>query len=111
MKLFKVSALQSIDFSHSNFQYGHSKLSDGSGYNGCYATHIVLRSGTHVVKLPETISDRCAVPVNCALATAMCAMENVPKVKSGRAFVQVGVFLMNVDGVISMTSNNGCTCL
>jgi len=73
-------------------QYGHSKTSDGSGYNGCYASHIILRSGTHVVKLPETISDRCAAPINCALATVMCALENVPRIVNGRAFIQVLVW-------------------
>ncbi|CAF4536982.1 unnamed protein product [Rotaria sp. Silwood1] len=70
------------------FKYGHAKLNDGSGYNGCYATHIILRRGTHVVKIPETISDRCAAPINCSLATTMCAMEYVPKLTNGRAFVQ-----------------------
>ncbi|UJR35518.1 hypothetical protein I4U23_028272 [Adineta vaga] len=70
------------------FKYGHSKLSDGSGYNGCYATHIILRRGTHVVKIPDSISDRCAAPINCSLATTMAALEHVPKIKNGRAFVQ-----------------------
>ncbi|CAF1642062.1 unnamed protein product [Adineta ricciae] len=70
------------------FKYGHAKLSDGSGYNGCYATHIILRRGTHVVKIPDVISDRCAAPINCSLATTMAAMEHVPKIKNGRAFVQ-----------------------
>ncbi|CAF0864766.1 unnamed protein product [Adineta ricciae] len=71
------------------FKYGHAKLSDGSGYNGCYATHIILRRGTHVVKIPDVISDRCAAPINCSLATTMAAMEHVPKIKNGRAFVQL----------------------
>jgi len=70
-------------------KYGHAKLSDGSGFNGCYASHIILRHGTHVVKIPDSISDRCAAPINCSLATTMCAMEYVPKIKNGRAFVQV----------------------
>ncbi|CAF1242589.1 unnamed protein product [Adineta steineri] len=70
------------------FKYGHAELNNGSGYNGCYATHIILRRGTHVVKIPDTISDRCAAPINCSLATTMCAMEYVPKIKNGRAFVQ-----------------------
>jgi len=70
-------------------KYGHAKLTDGSGFNGCYASHIIIRRGTHVVKIPDTISDRCAAPINCSLATAMCAMEYVPKVKQGRAFIQV----------------------
>ncbi|CAF1176197.1 unnamed protein product [Rotaria sordida] len=70
------------------FKYGHAKLSDGSGFNGCYASHIIIRSGTHVVKIPNIIFDRCAAPINCSLATVMCAMEFVPKIKNGRAFVQ-----------------------
>ncbi|CAF0748569.1 unnamed protein product, partial [Didymodactylos carnosus] len=70
------------------FKYGHAKISDGSGYNGCYASHIILRRGTHIVKLPDHISDKIGAPINCALATTMCAMEHVSKVKNGRAFVQ-----------------------
>jgi len=83
-------------------KYGHAKLSDGSGFNGCYASHIILRYGTHVTKIPDTISDRCAAPINCSLATAMCAMEYVPKIKNGRAFVQVDFFsrILDVSSVI-----------
>jgi hypothetical protein len=44
------------------------------------------------VKIPETISDQCAAPINCSLATTMCAMEYVPKIKNGRAFIQVKLF-------------------
>jgi len=91
-KLFKVLCFKSfrkVHFSSSVIKYGHAKLTDGSGFNGCYASHIIIRRGTHVVKIPDTISDRCAAPINCSLATAMCAMEYVPKVKQGRAFIQV----------------------
>ena len=31
------------------FKYGHAPLSDGTGLNGTYATHLLLRSGTAVV--------------------------------------------------------------
>ena len=91
-KLFKVTLSRirkTMNHRCCLFQYGHAKISDGSGFNGCYATHIILRRGTHVVKIPDIISDRCAAPINCALATTMCAMEFVPKIKNGRAFVQV----------------------
>ena len=57
------------------FQYGHSLLSDGSGWNGCYATHIVLRKGTHVCKLPSNIPNSIAAPLNCALATMVNAVS------------------------------------
>ncbi len=46
------------------------------------------------MKLPDVISDRCAAPINCSLATTMCAMEYVPKIKNGRAFVQVNGILL-----------------
>lgn len=60
------------------FKYGHALLSDGSGLNGCYATHILLRRGTHIVKLPPEVNDRAAVSANCALATAVRTMELLP---------------------------------
>ena len=104
VKLFKVNAKNAIHFSAELgafvLKYGHAKLSDGSGYNGSYATHIIIRSGTHVAKIPESISDRCAAPVNCSLATAMCALERVPKIKTGRAFVQV--YLLFIENITQM---------
>jgi D-arabinose 1-dehydrogenase-like Zn-dependent alcohol dehydrogenase len=81
-----------ILFLNLSIKYGHAKLSDGSGFNGCYASHMILRRGTHVVKIPDTISDQCASPMNCSLGTVMCAMEFVPKINNGRAFVQVHMF-------------------
>lgn len=51
------------------FKYGHAPLNDGCGLNGTYSTHVVLRPGTHVVRLPDHLSDEVAAPVNCALAT------------------------------------------
>ena len=58
-------------------QYGHSLLSNGTGWNGCYASHIVLRKGTHVTKLPDNLPSRIAAPLNCALATMVNAVSPV----------------------------------
>ncbi len=60
------------------FKYGHAPLSDGSGLNGCYASHILLRRGTAVVALPDTVPDEVAAPANCALATMVNATERLP---------------------------------
>jgi len=57
------------------FKYGHAALSDGSGLNGCYASHVVLRAGTHIVPLPDTVTDAVAAPANCALATMVHAVD------------------------------------
>ncbi len=60
------------------FKYGHAPNSDGTGFNGCYASHIVLRQGTHIVKLPDSLSDRVVAPANCALATVLNAVSRFP---------------------------------
>ncbi len=57
------------------FKYGHAALSNGSGLNGCYASHVVLRAGTHIVPLPDEVTDAVGAPANCALATMVHAVE------------------------------------
>jgi putative phosphonate catabolism associated alcohol dehydrogenase len=60
------------------FKYGHAALADGAGLNGTYASHIVLRRGTHLVTVPEDLSDAMLAPANCALATVAAVMEHLP---------------------------------
>ncbi|HRW10043.1 MAG TPA: zinc-binding dehydrogenase [Caldilineaceae bacterium] len=60
------------------FKYGHAALDDGSGLNGCYASHILLRPGTHIVKVPDALSDALVAPANCALATMISAVSHLP---------------------------------
>ncbi len=60
-------------------KYGHASLTLGTGLNGCYASHIVLRRGTHLVEIPAGQPDRDFAPANCALATMFAATETLPK--------------------------------
>ena len=60
------------------FKYGHAAITDGSGLNGCYASHIVLRRGTHIVKVPDILPDNVVAPANCALATMVNAVSRLP---------------------------------
>ena len=60
------------------FKYGHAALEDGSGLNGCYATHILLRPGTHITKIDKSLADKVVAPANCALATAVNACSRLP---------------------------------
>ncbi|MBN2307795.1 MAG: zinc-binding dehydrogenase [Candidatus Hydrogenedentes bacterium] len=60
------------------FKYGHAAVTNGSGLNGCYAGHILLRAGTHIVPVPDNVSDPMAAPINCALATMVNALSYVP---------------------------------
>lgn len=57
------------------FKYGHAALAEGSGLNGCYASHLLLRAGTRVVPVPPSLADELAGPVNCALATMVAVVE------------------------------------
>jgi putative phosphonate catabolism associated alcohol dehydrogenase len=78
------------------FKYGHGGLSDGSGLNGCYATHMVLRSGTHLVPVPNSLSDAMVAPANCALATMLAVIESLPP-PGERAVIQ-GAGLLGLYG-------------
>ncbi len=60
------------------FKYGHAPLDDGSGLNGCYASHLLLRPGTQIYGVPESLSDVIVAPANCALATVVNALETLP---------------------------------
>jgi putative phosphonate catabolism associated alcohol dehydrogenase len=60
------------------FKYGHAALQDGTGLNGCYASHILLRPGTHIVKVSDSLPDTVVAPANCALATVANAISHLP---------------------------------
>ena len=78
------------------FKYGHASVDEGAGYSGCFASHIVLKSGTEKVFLPDSLPDHAVVPANCALATMMAALEKVPH-KAERVVIQ-GAGLLGVYG-------------
>lgn len=74
------------------FKYGHASRSDGSGLNGCYASHIVLRPGTQIMTVPDALPDAIVAPANCALATIVNALEVLPN-PCDRVLVQGGGLL------------------
>jgi len=79
-------------------KYGHARLSDGSGLNGTYATHIILRPGTHVVKLPPGLNSRVCAPANCALATVVNSLDmaRLPRYGSNKSAVVQGAGLLGI---------------
>lgn len=82
-------------------KYGHTKVSDGTGLNGTYATHILLRRGTHVVPLPTGLTSRVASPANCALATVVNALDmgRLPRFGSNNSAVVQGAGLLGIYAV------------
>jgi putative phosphonate catabolism associated alcohol dehydrogenase len=61
------------------FKYGHASLDNGSGFNGCYASHILLRRGTTLFSVGDMLPDDLLAPANCALATMVNATESLPE--------------------------------
>jgi len=82
-------------------KYGHARTDDGCGLNGTYATHILLRRGTHVVKLPESLSSRVCAPANCALATVTNCLDmgRLPRYGSNKSAVVQGAGLLGIYAV------------
>ena len=78
------------------FKYGHAPVRDGCGLNGTYASHILLRAGTHLVEVPEQVSDAAAAPANCSLATMANVTEFLP-VPCNTAVIQ-GAGLLGLHG-------------
>ena len=73
-----------------SLQYGHSKIGHRSTeLNGCYASHIILLPGTHVVKMPDNVPSTIAAPLNCALATMVNATTCIPTRMKSAALIQV----------------------
>lgn len=59
------------------FKYGHARFKPKDELNGCYASHLVLKAGTKMVRLPDRVTDAMAAPANCALATMMASTETL----------------------------------
>ncbi len=78
------------------FKYGHAPLNDHHGLNGCFASHIVLGSGTTVIPLPSNLSDTLAAPINCALATMVAVLEHLPT--TAKSVLVQGAGLLGIYG-------------
>lgn len=60
------------------FKYGHARVNEASGLHGTYASHIVLRAGTHLVEVSVRVPDAVAASINCSLATMANVTEHLP---------------------------------
>ena len=53
------------------FKYGHARSETPYFLNGGFAEGICLRPGTAIYRIPDSVSDIEAVPLNCALSTVL----------------------------------------
>ncbi len=59
-------------------KYGHMGFDSGHALSGGLAEYCILASGTHVIKVPSNVSLEVITPANCATATVMAAMSDLP---------------------------------
>ncbi|MBK9384928.1 MAG: alcohol dehydrogenase catalytic domain-containing protein [Planctomycetes bacterium] len=81
---------------------GHEPLHSGSGWNGTYASHLVLRLGATLVEIPSALPDAVAAPANCALATMVAVTEDLPR--SCRVAVIQGAGMLGLYGCALLRS-------
>ncbi len=59
-------------------KYGHMGFDSGYVLSGGLAEYCILAIGTHVVKVPSSLSLELVTPTSCATATVMAAMSDLP---------------------------------
>ncbi|XP_077994900.1 L-threonine 3-dehydrogenase-like [Glandiceps talaboti] len=79
------------------FKHGFRPLTEGCPLNGCYASHIIIEPGTAIYKIPDNVTDRMAAPVNCALATMVCAKSCIDDWK-GKVLLIQGAGMLGLYG-------------
>lgn len=57
------------------FKYGHEAISPDDALHSGFADYLVIRKGTSVFRLPDTVTTVEAAPLNCGLATSMAAVR------------------------------------
>ncbi|MFW6288346.1 MAG: zinc-binding dehydrogenase [Spirochaetota bacterium] len=57
------------------FKYGHGSCECPPHFNGGFADYTLLREGTSVFSVPESVDDREAAPIGCAAATVVAAFD------------------------------------
>ena len=59
------------------FKYGHARSEGVTAHSGGFATHILLRPGTAIYRIPDAMTDEEAAPINCALATVVNGLTTI----------------------------------
>ena len=77
------------------FKYGHARNEGDSVLSGGFATHILLRPGTAIYRIPDAVTDEEAVPINCALTTVVNGLETIG-LQSGETAVVHGAGMLGI---------------
>ena len=91
------------------FKYGHARSEGTSALSGGFATHILLRPGTAIYRIPDAVTDRAAVPINCALTTVVNGLETIG-IASGETAVIHGSGMLGIYAACYLREN-GYRCV
>jgi threonine dehydrogenase-like Zn-dependent dehydrogenase len=86
------------------FKYGHA-ANDEHSLAGGFASHVVLRPGTAIVRLPAGLTAVAAAPASCAVATAAAAIRIAGDLH-GRSVVVLGAGMLGLS-VASLATARG----
>lgn len=62
-------------------KYGHDRIGPHRELTGGFASHMQLRRGTAIVRVPETVPPAVLAPASCAAATAWAAVMRAARVR------------------------------
>ncbi len=80
------------------FKYGHQGLDELAPLTGGFATHCVLRPGTAIVAVPDTLPDEVAAPAACATATVAAVIAEAGPL-DGRRVLVAGAGMLGVTAI------------
>ncbi len=91
------------------FKYGHEPVQDnGAGSSGGMANYIILKPGTPILKIPESIKDQNATPINCAVATSAGLLrESRCKLQKNTVMAVMGGGYVGLSAV-ALAKDQGC---
>ena len=78
-------------------KYGHALVEDDPHFLGGFAEYCYILPGTGILKLPDTITDEEATPLNCGVAT-MVAVTEASEIGLGDTVVVQGLGLLGLYG-------------
>ena len=78
-------------------KYGHMAVGDDPHFHGGFAEYCYILPQSWILKLPETLSDEEATPINCGVAT-MIAVTEAAEIGMGEAVVVQGLGLLGLYG-------------
>lgn len=78
-------------------KYGHMAVTTPPYHHGGFGQYCYVLAGSWVLRVPDTLTDEEATPVNCGVATMVCATEQA-EIGLGDAVVVQGLGLLGLYG-------------